>query len=276
MRNFALFFRAVWVLVGSLALLAACGYSEEEMQAKVREIDGLRADAREAAAREAALNERLSGISAQNAAMGARLEALGQDVSELETQRGALESDLAQTRRALDELRTREAQAQERLRDFRSMIERFREMIASGRLRVRIVRNRMVVELPENILFDSGEAVLKPEGEQALAQVAQVLRTITGRDFQVAGHTDNVPIRSRRFPSNWELSTSRSVNVARYIISQGVDAAHVSAAGHADTQPVSTNETPEGRQQNRRIEIVLLPNLNELPDLSSLETAGAQ
>jgi chemotaxis protein MotB len=143
-------------------------------------------------------------------------------------------------------------------------------MIDSGKLRVRVVRGRMVVELAENILFDSGRADLKKEGEEALAQVASVLNTIPNRDFQIAGHTDNIPIKSAKFPSNWELSTARAVEVTRFLAEKGVDTARLSAAGYADTQPVAANTEPEGRKQNRRIEIVLMPNLDELPDLSGL------
>jgi chemotaxis protein MotB len=103
-----------------------------------------------------------------------------------------------------------------------------------------------------------------------------VLKQIANRDFQVAGHTDNIPVRGR-FPSNWELSTARAVTVSRFLQGQGVDPAHLSAAGYAEFQPAADNGTPEGRQQNRRIEIVLMPSLDELPDLSSLvQEGGAQ
>jgi chemotaxis protein MotB len=145
-------------------------------------------------------------------------------------------------------------------------------MTESGKLKVKIVRGRMVVELAENILFDSGRADLKAEGQAALTEVASVLASIQDRDFQIAGHTDNIPIKSAKFPSNWHLSTTRAVTVATYLADHGVPPVRLSAAGYADTQPVTptSNETPEGRQQNRRIEIVLMPNLDELPDLSQL------
>ena len=109
-------------------------------------------------------------------------------------------------------------------------------MIESGKLRVRIVRGRMVVELSENILFDSGKADLKKEGQTALHEVASVLASIPDRDFQIAGHTDNVPIKSAKFPSNWELSTARAVTVARFLATQGVPPTRLSAAGYAETQ----------------------------------------
>lgn len=256
-------------MVGALALLmvgllgGGCGPSDEQVAAenRVRELEQQLADAN--TAREG-LDRRLNEMTTTNSAMTERLRALGQNVE-------GLQSDLNRTQRALTELQERERQAQARLATFRQMIDRFRAMIASGRLRVRIVRGRMVVELPDNILFESGEAELKDAGEAALAEIVEVLKTIPGREFQVAGHTDNVPIRSRRFPSNWELSTSRAVAVAKFMIERGLEGGRVSAAGHAETAPVASNDTPEGRQQNRRIEIILLPNLDELPDLSSLE-----
>ena len=117
----------------------------------------------------------------------------------------------------IDELRAKERQAQARLETFRNMVDKFRKMIDSGKLRVRIERGRMVVELSENILFDSGKADLKKDGQPALSEVASVLASIPDRDFQIAGHTDNVPIKSAQFPSNWELSTARAVTVARFL-----------------------------------------------------------
>ncbi len=254
----------------SAALAMACGPSQEDLDHANNRIAELESELRTARAQNAELTERLESVEAHNGELAQRLRALGQEVEGLEGERSTLQSNLVETQRALEELRQRERQAQARLATFRNLIDRFRSMIESGRLRVRIVRNRMVVELPEGILFDSGRADLKEAGEATLTEVAQVLREIQDRQFQIAGHTDNVPIRSRRFRSNWELSAQRAVNVARWLIEQGVPANRISAAGYADTQPVASNDSPEGRAQNRRIEIVLVPNLDELPDLSSL------
>lgn len=258
-------------LLLSLGLLVGCGPSQEELdaaQARVRELeDSLSIADREAAA----IDARMAALAAQNTELAQRLRSLGQNVEELEGERSSLAANLAETRRALEELRERERQAQARVATFRSLIERFRSMIESGRLRVRIVRNRMVVELPTGILFDSASSELKQEGLATLNEVASVLREIEGREFQIAGHTDNLNIRTRQFPDNWALSTARAVTVARHMIGQGVPPNRISAAGHADTQPVASNDDEAGRALNRRIEIVLLPNLDELPDLTSLE-----
>jgi len=254
-----------------MAVALGCGPSQEEYDAALAHGHDLESQLHDAEASRAQLEERFTSLQAQNEELANRLRALGQNVEALEGERSNLQSSLQETQRALEELRERERQAQARLSTFQSLIERFRSMIESGQLRVRIVRNRMVVELPEGVLFDSGRAELKEAGQATLADVASVLQQIEGREFQIAGHTDNVPIHTRHFRNNWMLSSARAVTVARYLIEQGVPASRLSAAGYADTQPVATNDTAEGRAQNRRIEIVLVPNLDELPDLSSLQ-----
>jgi chemotaxis protein MotB len=144
-------------------------------------------------------------------------------------------------------------------------------MMESGKIKIRIANNKMIVEMASSILFPSGKAKLSEEGEIALGEVASILSTIGDRTFQVAGHTDNIPIDNAKFASNWELSAARAVAVVEFMIEKGMAPENLSAAGYADTQPVAGNLSEEGRAQNRRIEIVLQPSLDELPDLSSLE-----
>jgi len=172
---------------------------------------------------------------------------------------------------ALAEAAAREARAAKRLEEYNSMLRQLKAMIDAGKLKVRIVRGKMVIELPEAVLFPSGRAKLKDDGVKILAEVGPVLASLKDRSFQVGGHTDNVPISTRRFPSNWELSGARAIDVTKLLIEYGVPADRISAAAYADTQPVASNDTKEGRAQNRRIEIALVPNLDELPDLSKLE-----
>ena len=244
-----------------------CGYSEEEMQVKRDRIDQLSRALDKLEQDQRDLQDRFKSVAAENAGLTERLRQMGMSVEDSQ-------KSVQEMNKLVEELRNKERQALARLQTFRNMLEKFQKMIESGKLRVRIVRGRMVVELSENILFDSGRADLKKEGAAALTEVAGVLASIPDREFQIAGHTDNVPIKSARFPSNWELSTARAVTVARYLGSKGVPSNRLSAAGYAETQPVSSNDTPEGRAQNRRIEIVLMPNLEELPDLSKLESGG--
>jgi chemotaxis protein MotB len=129
-----------------------------------------------------------------------------------------------------------------------------------------ISRRGLVVRvLTDKVLFESGQANLKPAGLPLLGEVANLLNVATNHAIAVEGHTDSVPISSAQYPSNWELSTARATTVVRYFISAGVDASRMSAAGYADLHPIASNATARGRQLNRRVEIVLLRNTPEIP-----------
>jgi len=128
----------------------------------------------------------------------------------------------------------------------------------------------MIIALPNDILFDSGSTEVKKDGKAALAKVAQVLSTVPDRSFLVAGHTDNVPIHSELFPSNWELSTRRAVAVVHYLIAQNMNPKVLGAAGYGEWDPIAPNDTDAHRAQNRRIEIVLQPNIGDLPPLDDI------
>ncbi|HNP28994.1 MAG TPA: OmpA family protein [Nitrospirales bacterium] len=123
--------------------------------------------------------------------------------------------------------------------------------------------DRLVLTMLGQVLFESGEADLTPLGLKIMKQVGQVLATLPEKNIQVEGHTDNHRIYGqlqKQYPTNWELSTARATTVLRYLIEQtGMDPKQFSATGYADMRPVMTNETEEGRAQNRRVEIVLYP-----------------
>ncbi|MDY0000070.1 MAG: OmpA family protein [Polyangia bacterium] len=210
----------------------------------------------------------------QNDFLSKRLTALGQQVSEVRSltaeERAALTKQLQTTREQLDELRRREAQAHKRVEALRALLEKFKSLIQSGKIRVTIRDGRMVVVLSSQVLFDSGQTVIKPDGKKALGEITQVLRSVTDRKFQVAGHTDNAPIRGGRYRSNWELSTARAVAVVALMQQLGMPAHQLSAAGYSQFSPVKENDKAENRAENRRIEIVLQPRLDELPDLKTV------
>jgi chemotaxis protein MotB len=170
----------------------------------------------------------------------------------------------------LEDLAKQKAAAEARAATYKSLTDRLRSMIDSGKLSVRIRKGRMLISLPNDVLFDSGSAVLKRAGQDAIAQVAQALAGFSDRQFLVAGHTDDKPIRSTRFPSNWELSTERAVVVTRFLISKGMKPDSLGAVGYGEFDPVASNDSEEHRKQNRRIEIQLQPNLSELPSMADL------
>ena len=134
-----------------------------------------------------------------------------------------------------------------------------RERGLQSKIETIITERGLVVRLlTDEVLFDSGHAVLKPQARPILEEVAKALSLTSNHDVQVEGHTDNVPISGSQYPSNWELSTARASSVVRYLIGHGAEKMRMSASGFADLRPISVNTTPEGRSRNRRVEVVLL------------------
>ena len=205
-----------------------------------------------------------------------RLEKLGQNVDKLSTERGQLQAGLTDAKARLEELRKQKAAAEARLQIFRNLVDKLRAMIDAGQLKVITREGRMLIALPDDVLFDSGKAEVKPQGQEALAKVAQVLSTIAERRFLVAGHTDNVPIRSGRYRSNWDLSAARAIEVTLFLVAKGMKPQALAAAGFGEFDPIAQNDTPEHRTQNRRIEIVLQPNISDLPPLDGIDAAPAK
>ncbi len=206
-------------------------------------------------------------VLADNTALRAQLRDLGTDVDSLLEQKSSLAEMLDDAERALEQARARQRAADARDAIYRQIKERLQEMIDAGKLNVRVVRGRMVIDLKQDILFPSGSAELSEIGQETLREVAAALADFPDRSFQVEGHTDNVPINTTRFPSNWELSTARAVSVVKLFVGAGMNADNLSAAGYGEFQPRADNASPEGRALNRRIEVVMLPDLQLLPDL---------
>jgi chemotaxis protein MotB len=276
--------RSSWGLLGLVLGLSAACVTTGRFEAKVAELDQSQKREQTQAAEITRLQGELAGVqkaleqlrgkydtaAATIGELKSRLQKLGQNVDQLASERGKLAAGLEDAEKRLDELRRQKAAAEARAATFRTLVDKLRSMIDAGQLKVTIRNGRMLIVLPNDVLFDSGRTDLKTAGKSTLTQVAQVLAGIADRRFLVAGHTDNLPIKTARFPSNWELSTGRAVEVARLLVAAGMKPEGVGAAGYAEFAPVAANETPEGRAQNRRIEIILEPNLSDLPSLESL------
>ncbi len=114
----------------------------------------------------------------------------------------------------------------------------------------------VVITFSDAVLFGSGSADLKPEVQNVLTEISKLLAVNPGK-FAVEGHTDNVPISGSKYPSNWELSTARAASMVHFFIDKGLDPGKFSVAGYAEFRPVESNATEEGRQKNRRVEIVI-------------------
>jgi chemotaxis protein MotB len=192
-------------------------------------------------------------------------------IAELEGKQGTDE----QTKAELEELRKQKEAADARAKLFDDFVKKFKSMIDAGKLDITTRRGQIVLALATDVLFDEGKTDIKADGKTAIAEVASALKGVAGRRFQVAGHTDTFPIHNKDFPSNWELSTARAVAVVKLLVKEGVKSDALSAAGYAEFDPAQANSTDKGRAKNRRIEIVLVPNIEELvkmPELKPAET----
>jgi chemotaxis protein MotB len=122
----------------------------------------------------------------------------------------------------------------------------------------REARGLVVTIVTDQVMFEPGQANVQPGGSQILGQVAAAIRDLPNR-ISIEGHTDNRPISTSQYRSNWELSTARATDVLRYLVDQlGVPANRVQASGYGDQQPVASNDSPAGRAQNRRVELAIL------------------
>ena len=181
-----------------------------------------------------------SALKSRNAALAAALD------TQLAAASRQKETELAQLRSTYDEL-----------------VSSMKDEIDQGQIQITRLADRLSVTMVDKILFPSGEAGITPAGLRILHRVGDVLKTTEGKIIRVEGHTDNVAISDKlkgTFPTNWELSTTRATNVVRFLQdSVGIDPQRLQAVGLSEFHPVATNATVQGRSQNRRIEIALLP-----------------
>jgi len=231
--------------------LTACGIPEETHDAVKKDLEKCKTDL-------AGTKNTLQTTEEERNKLKTELDSMGAKRDDLAKRLGA-------TKQEIEELRKARAAAEARSRTFRQLLARLKSMIDSGKLQVEMRKGKMVVKMSDKILFDPGKVELKKDGKIALKQLAAVLKDIGDRDFLVAGHTDNVPIKTRQFRSNWELSAARAVNVVKFMQAEGVDPKHLAAAGYSEYDPIGDNTNDDGKRSNRRIEFVLMPNIGELP-----------
>lgn len=198
----------------------------------------------------AARTTELEALRRQNLELTNMRENLGAEIEELQ----ALTSQVAESKnKEIDKLKD----------TYDSLVSELHEEIKKGEIKVTQALDRLSVNMVERILFDSGSAEIKAEGIKVLKRLGEILSKVEEKEIRVEGHTDNVPIGGRlalKFPTNWELSVARATNVVKFLTEHaGVDKSLLSAAGYSMHRPVASNDTVEGRAQNRRIEIVLLP-----------------
>jgi chemotaxis protein MotB len=249
------------VLLPALAGLAmGCAHSEEEWQAQLAKYN-------QAVSESAAKDKELEAARQRVGALEAELGKMGAETSKLSV-------SLSERERALAEYKARAKQLEALKARFEMLRRKLDELTRMG-LAVSIRHNRMVISLPGDVLFDTGKDTLKKDGQEILRKVATVIKhdkTLLDRDYQVAGHTDAQPLQGGVFHDNWGLSLMRARSVLLFLVGKGgaLPRQHWSAAGFADTDPVAANTTKDGQQKNRRCDLVVVPDADEMLDLKAL------
>ncbi|MGH7252858.1 MAG: OmpA family protein [Nitrospiraceae bacterium] len=227
---------------------------QQQIAALQREHDLLQTKADELQGKAATLQKEREQLMIATGDQESQLKQVESEKARLEQERLAKEAEIQRLTQTHDDL-TKQLQAE----------------IAKGNIKIQQVRDKLTINMLEQVLFDSGQARIKPAGLKVLKQVSDILKTVNDKQIRIEGHTDNVPIGVKlqdRFPTNWELATARATSVVRYLIDVGgVAPAKLSAMGFADTHPIANNDTEQGRAANRRIEIILFPK--DLPQIVS-------
>lgn len=155
----------------------------------------------------------------------------------------------------------KESEVREMSNTYQALLGQMKNEIDNGQITISELKGKLTVNMIDAILFDSGKAEVKPEGLLVLQRVIDILKEVSGKTIRIEGHTDNVPIiggLAQKYPTNWELSAARAVNVARFLQARGIDPLTLNAVAYGEYKPVAENTNETGRARNRRIEIILV------------------
>ena len=262
----------------SLALgMGACTRFESTYMKQVGEAGDLRQQL-------SALQQQHEELLDENRVLKTRIEALTGDLAEMTKDRDTQKAESDSLSQTIVELRGRiavletenrklrqdtvalEKSQKEKVRKvsttYQDMVEKMKKEISEGQVTISELKGKLTVNMVDAVLFDTGKAEVKQGGLEVLKKVISILKGETEKAIRIEGHTDDVPISgtlAKRFPTNWELSAARAINVTRFLQEQGIDPDVLSAVAYGEYKPISDNETPEGRAMNRRIEIILIP-----------------
>ncbi len=223
----------------------------------------------------------LDEATAINQQLRGELERLGKDVDKILTERGTLSKALDDAKARLEELRRAQAAAEARTALFRDFEQHFKPQIDAGQLRVETRHGRLVLDLTGDLLFEPGHAEIRSSGRGVVMEIARALQASvsgagSGRRFLVTDHVDDAPLKSKRFRTTWELTGARAATAVQFLVSLGVPASSLTAAGAGAFDPIVANDSADDRAKNRRLEIALLPTAEELCGRSSEATATAR
>src|SRR5258708_1806185 len=243
------------------ALCAGC-VSKSVYLKETQRADGLTAQVQSLQGKVATQQTDLEGLRTANTELLKTLEAkkgeLNQRLTELTKQNQDLSQQLQDTQHAKD------AEIAKLKGSYDELVNGLKSELQAGQVTITQLKGRLSVNMVDKILFNSGEAEVKPEGRQVLERVREVLKKLQDKDIRIEGYTDNVPISAAlrsKYTTNWELSTTRATAVVRYLEDKSrIPQDRLIPPRYAQNRPIAGNDTPEGRQQNRRIDSVLVPS----------------
>lgn len=198
------------------------------------------------------LGQKVSALDKENKGLKNQVKSLTGSVAALEAKNSKLEEDFTKVAE----------KSQEVSNTYKELVKEMRGEIAQGQVTITELKGKLTVDVVDKILFASGESKVKKEGLEVLDRVVDILKNVKDKNIRIEGHTDNIQITSRLakiYPTNWELSAARAINVTKYLQKQGINSKVLSATAFGEFKPVADNGTPEGRAKNRRIAIILLP-----------------
>ncbi len=252
-------------LLAVTSLLAACGVSRGLYSGVVGERDDLQGERDRLELQVERLQASNSSLSRERVELIDAMEDMRQTHAQLETDlrkfQNASETLAAELEEKRRKLESREREIESVRNTFEGLVSDLESEVATGQIQIEQLREGLRVNLSGEVLFDSGSAAVNTDGQRVLTAVAARIRS-TDHRIEVQGHTDNIPIDgglTRRYPTNWELAGARASRVLRVLADGGVDPGRMIATSYGAYHPVASNESPEGRAQNRRIEIRLLP-----------------
>jgi chemotaxis protein MotB len=209
-----------------------------------------------------AKNQKIAELSQKIGELNRTIAELNQKIADADRSAAALEAENKGLKDDVTRLqKLKEDEVQKTSKTYGALLEQMKGEISKGEVTISELKGKLTVNLVESVLFDSGKAEVKPNGLVVLQKVIDILKGIEDKVVRIEGHTDNVAIGgalARRYPTNWELSAARAINVARYLQQQGLEPARLAAVAYGEFKPVAPNDTDEGRAKNRRIEIVLV------------------
>jgi chemotaxis protein MotB len=237
---------------------------EDSKAALEKEISSLKNQLQELSSKGIMTSKEIEALKQEKERLSASDKAKGDEIANLAKEKEYLNRELERLQIKAGEISSaKELELANIKSTYETLVKEMQNEIEQGDIKITQAVDRLSVNLVEKILFDSGKAEIKPEGLKILKRVGDILKGVSDKQIRIEGHTDNVPIGAKirqKYPTNWELSTTRASNVVRYLQDTvGVDPKMLFAAGFSEYRPVALNKTEEGKAQNRRIEIVLLP-----------------